>query len=51
MVTKKSDNEVFFQSCKIGDLKTIKTELFYNVSPFTRDRVTILRLFIQNLKH
>lgn len=42
MTPTKSSKERFFQSCMSGDLNTIKTELFYNVSPFSQDKVTIV---------
>jgi len=41
MKTNKNAQERFFQSCKIGDLNTIKTDLFYNVSPFCQDKVIV----------
>lgn len=31
--------EMFFNSCKNGDLNTIKINLFHNVSPFSLDKV------------
>jgi len=46
METNKTAQERFFQSCEIGDLNKIKTDLFYNVSPFCQDKVTSLSLFI-----
>lgn len=35
---KSSAKEVFFNSCKNGDLNTIKINLFHNVSPFSLDK-------------
>lgn len=40
MKTDKCAKERFFQSCATGDLESIKTDLFYKVSPFARDKVT-----------
>lgn len=34
-----SAKERFFRSCATGDLDAIKTDLFYNVSPFSQDKV------------
>lgn len=43
MVTDKSAKGRFLQSCVNGDLNAIKTDLFYNVSPFSSlDKVTSL---------
>lgn len=39
MTSNKSIKERFFQSCIDGNLDTIKTDLFYNVSPFIQDKV------------
>jgi len=50
METNKTAQDRFFQSCKTGDLNKIKTDLFYNVSPFCQDKVTFSYLFI-NLYH
>ncbi|XP_022164355.1 GA-binding protein subunit beta-1 [Myzus persicae] len=35
---KSSAKEVFFHSCIIGDLSTIKINLFHNISPFSLDK-------------
>lgn len=47
MATDKSAKERFYQYCVVGDLNGIKTDLFYNVSPFSSlDKVTSLFLII-----
>lgn len=39
MTNNKFVKERFFQSCVNGDLDSVKTDLFYNVSPFIQDKV------------
>lgn len=45
VMNKTSAKERFFQSCINGDLSKIKTYLFYNVSPFSQDKVKKIVFF------